>query len=266
MPGGQHPIVDPIVPPDDDGLRLVRVLGPVDAVSTTGVIAIASRLERKLLAALALSARHAVPSSVLADILWGDDPPPSRSKTLHAYVSRLRQALGPGRVISEDSSYMLLVHKHELDALVFEELVAQAADVRQQPELCREACRSALSLWRGVAFGTFADEDPFRLEAIRLDEMRLFVVELQLESEIALGHHEMTVGSLQALAQEYPYRERIWELLVTALVRCGRRVEALRACGALRGVLGDVGLEPTPLIARLEEQAREAVDQAATRT
>lgn len=237
-----------------DKLVMARVLGPIDVVTVDGVVSIGSRLERALFAALALSANHAVSSDQLAEILWGSEPPPSRDNTLQTYVSRLRTTLGGERIATESNSYVLRVADDELDALVFNTLVAKAAAGRNDPAGCLERCESALSLWRGVPFGEFNEEDPFRLEAIRLDEIRLFASELRLQSEIALGNESMVVGSLEALVEEYPYRERLWHLLVVALSLSGRRVEALRACTDLREILAKVGLEPTAAIRRLEDE------------
>jgi len=236
-------------------LVMVRVLGPVDVVTTAGVVPIGSRLQRMVLAALAISANHTVSSDQLAQILWRDEPPPSRDNTLQTYIARLRNALGHDRIsTAEEHGYELRVASDELDALVFERLANQAATARSQPDQCRGVCKRALALWRGVPFGELIDDDPFRLEAIRLDEVRLFVIELQLECELALGRSEVVVGALEALVEEYPYRERIWHLLIAALSMCGRRVEALRACDQLRAVLGEIGLVPTFEIRHLEDE------------
>lgn len=231
---------------------IIRVLGPVDAVAS-GPLPIGGRLEKMLLAALAVSANHAVSADELSQILWGDDPPASQSNALQTYISRLRAVLGHDRITSEDHSYKLHVTRDDLDALLFESLLAEAVTVRADRSRCLALCKEALHLWRGAPFGDFADRDPFRLEAIRLDELRLFVIELQLECEIDLGHEELVVGSLEALVEEYPYRERIWHLFIAALALSGRRVDALRACNQLRAVLGEVGLEPTAEILQLEE-------------
>ncbi len=233
---------------------LIRVLGPVDVVVDGAVERLGSRMERKLLAALALSANHAVSVDQLSHLLWGDRPPPSRANTLQTYVARLRRSLGGDTIVSSDHGYELRVARSELDAVVFDGLAATAASMRMDPAACRSACRDALSLWRGVPFGAFADEDPFRLDAIRLDETRIFLVELMLESEVALGNEELVVGSLEALVAEYPCRERMWELLATALSLCGRRVEALRAIEDFRRALRDVGLEPTEGTRSLERE------------
>jgi len=235
-------------------LVMVRVLGPVEVVTSGGVLEIGSRLQRAVLAALAISANHTVSSDQLAQILWQDRPPASRDNTLQTYIARLRNVVGHDRIsTAEEHGYQLHVAGDELDAMVFERLANQAATIRSEPDRCLGMCRQALALWRGVPFGELVDDDPFRLEAIRLDEVRLFVIELRLECELALGRGEVVVGALEALVEEYPYRERMWHLLIAALSLCGRRVEALRACDQLRKVLGDVGLEPTIEIRHLED-------------
>lgn len=241
-----------MIAPSDE-LGMIRVLGPIDVVIATRAVTIGSRLERMILAILALSANHAVSSNQLAGILWGDHPPPSRDNTLQTYISRLRLTLGRERIATEASSYTLAVTPEELDALVFESRVAEAATTRGDPARCLLLCRSALALWRGAPFGAFTDEDPFRLEAIRLNELRLFGLELRIECEIELGNEAMVVGSLEALVEEYPYRERFWHLLIVAMSLCGRRVEALRACSSMRDVLGEVGLTPTNEFRQLED-------------
>lgn len=240
--------------PDVGQAVRIRILGPVDAVAPTGPVTVGGRLEKMLLAALAISANHAVSADALAQILWGDDPPPSRDNTLQTYVSRLRSSIGPERITSENHSYKLTAGRHDLDALEFESLVADATATREDPPQCLRVCKQALLLWRGDPFGDFADTDPFRLEVVRLDDLRLLVIELRLESEIALGREELVTGALEALVEEYPYRERLWHLYVVALALSQRRVEAVRTCNRLRAVLVEVGLEPTAAILRLEEQ------------
>ena len=54
--------------------------------------------------------------------------------------------------------------------------------------------------------------------------------------------------------EEYPYRERLWYLLIDALLRDDRRVEALRACRALRQALATAGLSASDELTRWEEQ------------
>ncbi len=243
----------PADPAPGDGLTVIRVLGPVDVLTYAGDVAVGGRLERMLLGALAVAANHSVPTDELAQVLWGDDPPASRDNALQTYIFRLRRILGHHRISSENHSYKLHVARGDLDALDFEALVLEAMAERIDPQRRLVLCKQALGLWRGMPFGDFADQDPFRLEVLRLEELRLLAIELRLECEIVLGNEELVGGTLEALIEEYPYRERLWHLFVAALALAGRRVEALRACNNLRAVLGQVGLEPTIEILELEE-------------
>lgn len=233
---------------------MVRVLGPVDLLVSGQVVLVGGRNERTVLAALAISANHWVTSDQLAQILWGDQPPPSRTNTLQTYVSRLKHRLGNERLTGEDHSYELHVTPDELDALVFEQEVSKAAESLDQPERCLDLCRGALKLWRGPPFGELGDEEPFQLEAIRLAELRLRAMEMQLESRLMTGQPDLAIAALEALVHEYPYRERMWYLLIYGLAITGRRVEALRSSRSLRQLLSEVGLEPTIDIRDLEEE------------
>lgn len=232
----------------------VRVLGPIDLLTPEGVVAIGSRNLRALLGVLVISAGHAVSMDRLAQAIWGDDPPPSEENSLQSYISRLRHLLGVEAIVSENHSYMLLVEPDDIDALQFEKLLLRATERRSEPAECLTLCREALDLWRGPPYGELCDEDPFRLEAVRLDELRITTMELSLESELELGRHELVVAELESLVEEYPYRERLWHLLITALLRDGRRVEAMRHCARLRQVLAEAGLEVTDVVPNLEHQ------------
>lgn len=231
---------------------LVRVLGPIELEVDGEPVAVGSRMGRLLLATLTLAANHMVSSDQLGMVLWGDAPPPSRDITLHSHLSRLRRLLGTDRIIGADHSYQLNLAVDEVDALRFERLLEQALTATNRPRRCVQLCKRALQLWRGTPFGEFADKDPFRLEAIRLSELRLVTMETRFESEIALGKDEVVVGALEAMVEEYPYRERLWNLYIASLALSGRRVEALRACNRLRSILSEVGLEPTSAIRDLE--------------
>lgn len=231
----------------------IRVLGPIDLLTETGVVVPKGRIGRKLLGALAISVNHAVTADRLAEIIWHESPPPSLANTLQTYIYRLREEVGHERIVRSDHSYALRVAPEQLDALEFEGMVARAAEVRGDPSECIARARKALGLWRGVPFGEFADEDPFRLEAIRLDELRLYAMELRLAGELEMDREEMVVGTLESLVEDYPYRERLWFLLIEALARAGRRVDALREFHRLHEILAEVGLEPSEEIRDLED-------------
>jgi DNA-binding SARP family transcriptional activator len=232
--------------------EVIRVLGPIDLATPDGVMTLGSRNLRALLGALVVSVGHAAPMDRLAVAVWGEDPPPSATGSLHSYVSRLRHVLGTDSIVYEGHSYELVADSDQIDAARFEMLLMEAAELRDDPARCLAVCREALGLWRGEPFGELADEEPFRLEAIRLDELRIAAMELSLEAELALGRQEFVIGELEAAVVEYPYRERLWYLLIEALHRDGRRVDAIRACGRLRSELADVGINDSEELRRLE--------------
>lgn len=235
-------------------LSMVRILGPIDLLTDSGTVQVGGPHARKLLAGLVLAANHSLSVDRLAHILWGDSIPPSWDNTIHTYVHRLRQLLGPEFIVSRDHSYELRVQPGQVDALEFERLVNTADGSRDNAEQCSLICKQALALWRGDAFGEFGLEDPFRLEVLRLDEMRLFAMELKLESDLAFDRPEMILGTIEGLVEEHPYNERLWHLLVEALARSGRRVDALRSVQELRRVLAEVGLEPSHDLLELEDR------------
>ena len=232
---------------------MIRVLGPIDVATAEGVVTVGGPRPQKLLGALVLAVRHSASTADLIVVLWGERPPEHAVNTVQSYVSRLRRLLGRETIVNADGGYRLEVEVDGLDALLFERLVRDAR-AEGDPTKVRDVCRRALRLWRGPAFGDLSHEDPFRLEAIRLDELRILAMELQLEAELALGRSDLIVGELEAAVQENPYRERLWYLLIEALARDGRRVEALRVCTDLRRMLGDVGLEGGEGLSRLEDR------------
>ena len=234
--------------------EMIRVLGPIDLLTANGPQSVGSRSNRALLGALVIAAGHAVSTDQLRAVLWCDAPPKSADNALQTYVSRLRRLLGHDTIVRADHTYRLEVSRDQIDAIRFEDLLASATDLRSEPVRCQRQCRQALALWRGEAFGDLADLEPFRLEVMRLDELRVTTMELALETELALGRHEIAVAELEGAVQEHPYRERLWHLLIEALVRDGRRVDALRACESFRDTLASAGLDVSDEFHTLEHR------------
>ena len=238
----------------------IRVLGPVDVVTSTGDVPIGGNRARRLLATLIVSVGRAVPISYLRQIVWGDQPPAAADNTLQTSISQLRHARGTETVALVEHSYRLDIDPGRIDAVQFERLLDEATDTRDDAERCRQLCRQALHLWRGRPFGDFADDEPFALEAYRLDELRLAAMELALTSELTLGRHELIIGELESAVIEHPYHEGLWYLLIDALARSDRRVEALRACTRLRAILAEAGLEAGDQLTEREQSILHGAD------
>src|ERR671934_2277048 len=100
-----------------------RLLGPLKASVGGEPIRLAAPKPRALLALLLLNRNRVVPTERLIDELWGDEPPTQATKTLQVYVSQLRKALGPERLVTRAPGYELRVADGELDLDRFEEIV-----------------------------------------------------------------------------------------------------------------------------------------------
>lgn len=234
----------------------IRILGPLEVRCCGEPIALGGAKQRAVLALLALHADEIVPLDRLIDDVWGDDPPPSAAHSLEAYVSRLRQLLGPAglRLRRHGVGYVLVVGDASLDARTFARLHDESSQAAAAggDERASSLAAAALSLWRGPALADIPLGRWASVEAERLEERRLLVFEQHVEAELRLGRHDHVVGELQALARHHPYRERLLALLMLALYRSGRPADALEAYEQTRLRLADdLGLQPGTELQRL---------------
>jgi DNA-binding SARP family transcriptional activator len=121
----------------------------------------------------------------------------------------------------------------------------------------------ALELWRGPAFDALAELDAIRIEAIRLDQLRLNTNEDRFQLLPDLGRLAAAIPELEAFVAVQPMRERARALLMQALYWAGRQSDALAAYVDYRSLMGDgMGLEPSPQLKKLEESiVFETLDQ-----
>ncbi len=243
----------------------VALLGPVEIGSAGGVMTpVAQPRLRVLLGLLGVAGGRMVTAEALVDGLWGEEWSPTRERNLHALVYQLRRRLaglepgGGARLVRAGAGYRLALGPGELDAAVFGDLAGRGREAARAGDAAaaRELFGRALGLWRGAAL---ADAAPLcaRLagEAARLEEARLALVEERAGCDLALGRHGEVAGELAGLVAEFPLRERLAALLMTALYRCGRRGEALAVYDATRRVLAEeLGLDPGPELAGLQAQ------------
>ena len=204
---------------------------------------------RALLVLLLLERGRAVSPDRLVAELWGEPPPRTVAAELRVYVSRVRKALGAGRLETRPDGYALLVADDELDAARFERAVRQGRELLAVGDTSTAAgvLADALALWRGRALGELAGEPWARAEAERLEEARLAAAEDRLEAELALGRHAAAIGDLERLTADEPYRERPRAQLMLALYRCGRQADALRLYRRTARLFRDeLGIQPGP--------------------
>lgn len=236
------------------------VLGPVAAWADDGApLALRGPRHRAVLARLLVARRRTVPVGLLADDLWGDDPPADPVAALRTFVAALRRALEPERrprtsarlLVTDGPGYALRAAPDAVDAWRFERAVGAAAAL--SPQAAHPLLAGALDLWRGPAYAEVADAPWAAPEAARLAELRLHAVELHADAALALGRAAETAAALDAHTAEHPWREDAWRLLALALYRAGRRRDALAVLRRAAALLRDeLGLDPGERLRRLE--------------
>ncbi|MFC4506750.1 MULTISPECIES: AfsR/SARP family transcriptional regulator [Streptomyces] len=232
-----------------------RVLGPVGLSPLTPSAA----KPRALLATLLVQAGEVVPVHSLIDELWGTQPPRTATTTLQVYVSQLRKILaGPsGELLTRAPGYLIQVPEREFDLPCFERLRAEGRTAFQEKDFTGASAllHEALALWSGPALAGIPHGVRLESAAIRLDELRMEVLEQRIVADLRLGRHQELAGELLALANEHPLRETLHGHLMVALYRTGRGSDALRAYGRLRhSLVEELGVEPGPGLARLHER------------
>lgn len=239
------------------------MLGPVEVRRDGAPVAIPGGKTAELLVHLALAAGTPVRTDRLLDDLWGGAP--TNRNTLQQKAARLRRSLGDPAVLAGDGDgYRLAVEPATVDAHRVVHDVGRATARFEDGDYAGAAAVSAeaLALFGGDVLP--AAGDWAGAQRAQLEETRLRLAELGLASRLRLG--EDVTGELEAAVATTPYREELWELLVTALYRQGRQADALAAYRRIRTLLADeLGLEPGPGLRELERQILVQDDALAVR-
>lgn len=241
-----------------------RILGPLEVVADGQALAVPPGQQRALLLLLILNANRVLSAERILDEIWGERAPASGTRVLAFHVSRLRDALAPGRapgapaggLETDAGGYVLRIDPAAIDAVCFEGLAREGHDrLATDPGGARDLLDEALGLWRGEALADAAYAEFAQAEIRRLNELRLGAREDRLEAELALGRHLEAIPELNALLDVHPLRERVRGLLMLALYRAGRQAEALRLAGTGRRLLSEeLGIDPSPELVQLESR------------
>ncbi len=229
----------------------VCVLGPLLIEGPDGVVPAGGRVQRRVLARLAMEPRRSVALDDLEEAVWGDEPPRAGRHTITTNVFRLRR-LGV-EIATRDDGYSL---ETPTDADAIDYLIAEgrAAEARLDHVAAIAAWRAALALWRGQPLSDLDDLPDAAIIRTRLEDAiedlreRLLAVELDMQPTAEL------VTLSRELVERQPYRERRWELLMLALYRAGRQADALDAFAECRRrLVDDLGLDPGPALRRMQQ-------------
>ncbi|HEX6301153.1 MAG TPA: BTAD domain-containing putative transcriptional regulator [Acidimicrobiia bacterium] len=239
-----------------------RLLGPVEVVADGKPLPLGGRQRRTVLAILLANAPDPVSTDRLIEEIWGGDPPGAARKGVQAHIAHLRRTLNTHEEVLTPAvdGYALDVGDGSVDARQFEDLVVEARpQIVSDPDRAMDLLGRALGLFRGSPFSGLADDAiSLRVEASRLDQLRLSAVEDRLEAMLAAGEYGQLQTEAARLVEQHPLRERMWALLMLGLYRGGRQSEALGAYSRVRQILAEeLGIEPSSELQTLEQRILE---------
>lgn len=250
------------------------ILGPSEIKSGDHVAQPKGAMQQLLFASFMAVAGRLVTVETLADELWGTTPPNKMNNALQAQISRLRRTLvrvdggAADRIITTVSGYQFNIHPGELDAQVFLDSVGSIR-ASSEADPCRSAAelRRAIRLWRGPVFGGVAGGPLCRTAASKYEEARLSALELLYEIELRSGEYARIVPELTETLSQNPMQEQFCGLLMIALYRSGRQIDALQTYRQFRHRLNEeLGVEPSPMLHSYESAILEHDEALLERT
>ncbi len=250
---------------------LFRVLGPLETrvPGEDGPRRVA-RKPAALLARLLVDRGEWVDCTRLVEAIWPDRVPPrSAQSNIKSYVWQIRHDLLPAddhgpRIEARAGAYRLCAEPGEVDVECFRQHTAdgRTAMARGDAAGAVRHLEAAAALWRGTPFAELPDEVVAPVVA-ELEELRWEARETLADALTAVRRHREAIALLRDLTAADPLREGPWARLVLALVRTGRRSEALATYDNARRVLADeLGVDPGRALA---EAHRLALAEPATR-
>lgn len=224
----------------------IRLLGPVGLWTGPHQHGPMPGQQRTVLAMLALNCGQVLPIDRLVTALWGSAPPATARNVVQVCVSRLRSTLaaaGAAGLTTSARGYCLTVDRQLIDLHRFRELVHRAG--HGPPQEARDQVDAALRLWRGPALADVAGRWLGDAIVPHLTEERFAALELRATLDLALGRPGEVIDELSDIVAEFPTRERLVLVLLTALHQDGRRAAALDLFRRVRQqCVEELGIEP----------------------
>jgi DNA-binding SARP family transcriptional activator/Flp pilus assembly protein TadD len=242
------------------------LLGPLEVRNAEQLVEIRSGRERALLAALLLRANRLVTVDELVEAVWGQRPPDNPRATVQTLVMRLRKKLHGG-IQTHPGGYLATPSYVDLDE--FRRHVALANQAAKDGDRERESAElgAGLALWRGPVLANVPSEALHRDVVAALVEERLAALHQRIEADLELGRADSVIAELRRLVAEHPLRERLWALLMRALLAAGRRAQALEAFEVIRQrLIVELGTQPDEELQRLHLSMLDAEPHTITRS
>lgn len=239
------------------------LLGPFRMTVEAAPVTLGTPKQRAVLAALVLHRNRPVATDALIDAVWGEGAPPEARASLHAYVSNLRRLMrtagADDRRLLEKASpgYRLTIADDAVDLGRFvtaRTAGLEAAAAGRFAEASRHLS-AALSQWQGAFLEDLSGFAFVENHAVALDEDRISAHTVWAQAEIACGRAASVIGELEDLVARHPYREPLWEQLMSAYYLERRQSDALEAYRRVQTVLADdLGIDPAPALRDLHER------------
>src|SRR3970040_1281270 len=100
----------------------LSVLGPLELLIDGRSVDLGGPQARMMLAALAVNRGRLVTVDTLIETLWGENAPATARKSIHKYVSKLRQVLGAA-LATRPAGYVVDLDDLSIDAVAVENAV-----------------------------------------------------------------------------------------------------------------------------------------------
>src|SRR5918997_4107971 len=203
--------------------------------------------------------------------MWPDHDPTSGARNLRVILSRLRQALEPGRecgvrpVLRADGDTVALADggRVEVDVHDLAREVAAADRARAAGDATAEvdALEHAVGLWRGEPL---LDLEPLVDSAGDVEAVRRSLIEAALrlgEVRLAAGRTDEALRCAERARRAALYDERAHRLVMAASLQRRDRNGALAAVAATEAALDEMGVPPEQATAMLIRQVRHRAAQ-----
>ncbi len=237
---------------------IFKLFGSVGLVKDGRLVAIQGGRQRTLLATLLINSGKVVTKEQFFEELWEGRPLAKANNALQALITRLRKLLKATfgedfvaqRLITLPTGYILHAETEEIDAKLFEFLVAGAHNaLATEPVRARDLLHEALELWDGPVLEGVSGGPLCHSSVLHYEESRLAAIEDKFHACIVAGIQGGVISELKKMAMLYPWRERLAEMLMVALYRSGRQADALREYNLVRRRLVDeLGMEPSTML------------------
>lgn len=220
-------------------------------VATTGV----GPLGRLALAYLTTERHRPVPRDELADVLWGEQLPPSWETSVRVLISKLRALLArAGLEPSEALTTVAGCYQLHLPGAACVDLEVATASVTAAGAALdsgdSDQARAAAATAVAIAARSFLPGHTgawVERQQAELRDIHLHALEI-LAAATAAGHDwTATIQATEEAIALEPFREQAWRRLMQAHAERGNRGEALRCYERCRHLLVDeLGIGPSP--------------------